>query len=318
MIHLNKLTVEGFGSLIEYREFNLDRVGLNIMRGPTGAGKTSIPSALAWGFYGTTLKTKPTVQTWDKYQTESFKGTLVRIDFKKGNDSYSVIRCISYKKKIFDKKKGGSGLYILKNNIPVESERNKTDKQSYIQNLLGYSYDLFINSIIFGQKLKRIIEESGPNKKKIFDEAFEVVFIDKAKDNVSKDKAKLNEVIRDTEDKFENIRSQLSDALEAYDDAIEFEKSFEKTKNKSLEKANKKKKQLLNIISDIESEKKKYEKTKEKDLSKDIKKLENKLEKSESLKNKIRKLSSKLESLSIDCDREKYKLNSIQKKTCPT
>ena len=184
MIHLNKLTVEGFGSLIEYREFNLDRVGLNIMRGPTGAGKTSIPSALAWGFYGTTLKTKPTVQTWDKYQTESFKGTLVRIDFKKGNDSYSVIRCISYKKKIFDKKKGGSGLYILKNNIPVESERNKTDKQSYIQNLLGYSYDLFINSIIFGQKLKTIIEESEPNKKKIFDKAFEVGLIDKAKDNV--------------------------------------------------------------------------------------------------------------------------------------
>jgi len=87
------------------------------------------------------------------------------------------IKIIRYKD--FPKLKNSLLLYINDNDEPWDGD--KKDIQKKIEKIIGYSYELFKNSIIFGQKLKRIISETGPNKKKVFDEAFEVLYIPKAK-----------------------------------------------------------------------------------------------------------------------------------------
>lgn len=43
-------------------------------------------------------------------------------------------------------------------------------------------YELFINSIVFGQGLKRLIEEDNSNKRAIFEEIFNLNFLNTAKD----------------------------------------------------------------------------------------------------------------------------------------
>jgi len=45
---------------------------------------------------------------------------------------------------------------------------------------LGFSYNLFINSIVFPQKVTRFIESSGPERKAILEESFKMLWINRA------------------------------------------------------------------------------------------------------------------------------------------
>ena len=128
MIKFNNIELEGFGSIVSKTFFRLDCNGLNIIRGKIGSGKTTIPSGLYWGLYGITLKPNATVQTWEEYRPENFKGTISHINFHKDKDEYDIIRCISYKGNILEgmNKKGGSGLFIVKNKklINIKGKKN--------------------------------------------------------------------------------------------------------------------------------------------------------------------------------------------------
>lgn len=44
------------------------------------------------------------------------------------------------------------------------------------------SYSLFMNSVLFGQGMKRLIQESSSDKKELFEEIFELEYISKARD----------------------------------------------------------------------------------------------------------------------------------------
>ena len=225
MVIVNSVTAEGFGSIIKRLVFPLNIEGLNIIRGRVGAGKTSIPSALYWGLYGKSLKKGSTIETWEELRGKEYKGTMVNIDFNIGKNHYQVIRCISYKGKIMPKEykgknpNGGSGLWLIING-ERDFEKNKIIIQKKIIDILGYSPDLFINSIIYGQRLKRIIEESGPNKKKLFDEAFQTMFIDKAKTKAEIEKKELEALLSTNVSKESGKEQSLKQLQEAYYDML--------------------------------------------------------------------------------------------------
>lgn len=148
----------------------------------------------------------------------------------------------------------------MKSGKQIHSERNKKDIQAKINEILGYSYDLFINSIIFGQKLKRIIEESGPQKKKIFDEAFETLFVDKAKKLTESEREKTRAALGNINDKVENLSESLITTRDFYEDAIAFEKNFKSDKKENLakikaklEKLSDKKKEVTKKLSKLKS-----------------------------------------------------------------
>lgn len=169
--------VEGFGP-IKKETFDWGIQGLNIIQAPNGYGKTKFINALFWGLYGKTLS--GSVETWDFIRGQDYLGTKVEINFLVGTKEVKVIRCKEYRG-IVEGAKGKNRLVVL-----VDGEetlaKDKRDTQGELEMLLGYSEELFKNSIIFGQKLKRLISETGPNKKKVFDEAFEVLYISKARE----------------------------------------------------------------------------------------------------------------------------------------
>jgi DNA repair exonuclease SbcCD ATPase subunit len=317
MINHESVIIEGFGSIINQTEFKLNRKGLNVIRGKTGAGKTTIPSSLTWCWFGTTLKGKATVQTWEEIRPKDFKGTMVRSSFNKDGVNYEIIRCISYKKTVFGKTKGGSNLFILKEGIPIESERNKTDKQKFIENLLGYSFDLFTNSIIFGQKLKRIIEESGPNKKKIFDEAFEVLFIDEAKKKTEKERDKVNGSLKDIESEYDHISKLVEDAIENYEDALDFEKKFEKNREKNLGKLSENKSNITKKLDKLKVEISKQKIDEAKGLKDKLSEIERKIEKSEKSNQRLIKLERDINYLVKSIADKEKELKNIKNGECP-
>jgi len=83
MVVFKELQAEGFGSLIDKMAFILDQPGLNIIRGKVGAGKTSIPSVLCWTLFGSTLKEKSSVNTWEELRTDTYAGTMASVIFEK-------------------------------------------------------------------------------------------------------------------------------------------------------------------------------------------------------------------------------------------
>lgn len=70
----------------------------------------------------------------------------------------------------------------------VVNVKGKNKLQDAINAELGLSYTLFMNSIMFGQGIKRLIQESNSDKKKIFEEVFDLEFLNIAKGIAMQDK----------------------------------------------------------------------------------------------------------------------------------
>lgn len=179
MIQFGNIIIEGFCS-IPYLELNLGSKGITVIRGATGEGKTTILSALVWGVYGKNLKGKSDVNTWEKYRPKNYNGTKVEIYFGKDGKTHKITRCLKYKGEVNGAK--GKDRLIYEIDAVEVSEKNKGEIQALINADLDMSYSLFMNSILFGQGMKRLIQESSSDKKDLFEEIFELEYISKARD----------------------------------------------------------------------------------------------------------------------------------------
>lgn len=179
MIQFGNIIIEGFCS-IPYLELNMGSKGITVIRGATGEGKTTILSALVWGAYGKNLKGKSDVNTWEKYRPKNYNGTKVEIYFGKDGKTHKITRCLKYKGEVNGAK--GKDRLIYEIDAVEVSEKNKGEIQALINADLGMSYSLFMNSILFGQGMKRLIQESSSNQKDLFEEIFELEYISKARD----------------------------------------------------------------------------------------------------------------------------------------
>lgn len=190
MIQFNKVKIEGFASILDM-EFEF-KPGLNVIKASNGVGKTSIFNAWYWCLTGDTLKPKCSINTWDYIRPNDYQGTKVQVYFNIGDNQYEVIRCQDYRGNVHGGK-GNNRLVIVENGAYLNI-KGKSQNQKYLLNLLGYSSELLKNTLVFGQKLKRLIDESGTNKKEILEEAFEISFINAVQEKVKKRKAnKLSE-----------------------------------------------------------------------------------------------------------------------------
>ena len=178
MIEFTNISIVGFGSVQELN-LSLNTKGITVIRGANGFGKTTIFTALVWALYGKNLKGNPDVNTWAKVRPKDYKGTKVEVYFKSENHIYCVIRCLKYTDEV-QGSKGGNRLIYLVDGETI-SEKGKRSIQDTIDRSLGMSYTLFINSVMFGQGLKRLIQESGTNQREIFEEVFELGYLTKAK-----------------------------------------------------------------------------------------------------------------------------------------
>jgi DNA repair exonuclease SbcCD ATPase subunit len=161
-------------------EYVWDRPGINIIQGKNGSGKTTLISALPWVLYGETLK--GSVEPW--VLGKNYKGTKVTLYLRNGLEDVTIIRCKDYKGKVSGML-GGNKIFLYIGESLITSLRDKKDVQKAINRMMGVSFTLFKNSILFGQKLTRLLQESGTKQKELFDEAFNTAFINTARKSAS-------------------------------------------------------------------------------------------------------------------------------------
>lgn len=238
MIRFSTLKVKGFCSIIDEIELQLNQPGINIIRGRNGIGKSTLLSAFYWCIYGVTLKESITqVNTWDDLIDESYNGTLVYLKYYIDKDIHEIIRCQNYKSKV-EGSKGGNRL-IYKINGRISNEKSKPLVQKQIERDLGISQKLMKNSVVFGQKLKRLVKETGSDKKNILEEAFRMSYIKDAKDDVVP-------YVKNLEKEVESFDSKLN-SLKIKKESVKYVISEIENHNKNSEKDNHKK---ANKLSD--------------------------------------------------------------------
>lgn len=182
MLTISKISIEGFGSFQHKQTINLNRGGLNLVNGKNGHGKTTIFSALYWGLYGENLKgvKNAKLSTWEKIRSKLFKGTRVMVWLNISGEDYVICRHLGYKGMTAEVK-GGNSIMILDSDGLVGEAMHKGDQQSYINQKLGMDSRVFINAILFGQRMTRLIQASNDEKRKLLEELFELHFVEQAK-----------------------------------------------------------------------------------------------------------------------------------------
>lgn len=231
MIEFTNLFIEGFCSIPQL-ELPLNTKGITVIRGANGFGKSTIFSALVWVIYGKNIKGNSEVNTWKKFQPKNYTGTRVELFFMKDNQIHRIVRCYNYKSEV-DGSVGGSKLLYQIEGSNV-GERGKKNVQDIITKNIGMSYNLFLNSILFGQGLKRLIQESGTNQRDIFEEIFELGFLTRAKDIAYKKYKEVSSSYDLADTQYKSLSSQISILEDTNSKLSERESNFEAQKSRSI------------------------------------------------------------------------------------
>lgn len=224
MLKLLNMQVEGFCSIPNlYVPF--DQKQTVLIKAPNGSGKSTIFSALVWCLYGKTIKGVSDVQTWKEFRTSDYCGTMVSVHFQRKESVYQVIRCQKYDKNLEDGSKGRDRFIVIRDAEPLDI-KSKVQLQQKLVDILGLTQNLFTNSIMFGQGINRIIQESNADKKKLFEEIFDLNYLNIAKGIALEDKSNIVSQLNEAERESASLKRELESTISTYKDLRAREKDF--------------------------------------------------------------------------------------------
>lgn len=181
---------------------NLDNDGAN------GVGKTTIINAICYALYNNPFSKISLARLINN--TNSQKDTLmeVRLRFTKGDKEYEIYRCRGSSTNI---EISCDGLDITLDSVG-ENDR-------YIVELIGISYELFTNIVVFAGGSEPFLERSVGDQRKLIEELFNITILsEKAKK--LKDKIKITEadiniqeaVVKEQQNAITRYNKQVADA----------------------------------------------------------------------------------------------------------
>jgi DNA repair protein SbcC/Rad50 len=214
-VKFKQIVVEGYRSIVRSLEFNLDRPGLNLVKGTNGMGKTTMFEALVWCIFGINLRETNlnAIISWEEIRPLDWKGTRVMVHVEINTDQYCIIRHLSYKGESYGVR-GNDSLMIIKNGELIQGI-NKDETQKIINKLIGTDAKTFMNSIMFGQRMTRLITQDNKDKRALFEELFDVDWVNIAKRKAELEYAEKIQVISKATYECDNLTARIAMAEEA-------------------------------------------------------------------------------------------------------
>jgi len=229
-IIFEKVGMKNFGPYIDPLEFEIKDGILTLITGPNGIGKTMSLDAIPYTFYGITTKG---ARGDDVVNNIIEKNCHTWVDFKIDNDKYSINR--------YHKHSKYSNTVLLSKNGEAPYKKGQKEVLPEIERLV-LPRQLFMNTIMFGQKVKDFFTDLGDvDKKDIFRKVLKleeyVLYYNNAKkelDQIDKDFEKLkNDIVVNL--------TLTKDAENQIKDQKLLNKQFEQNKQDQLNKFEKKK-----------------------------------------------------------------------------
>lgn len=253
MLTFLSINIQGFRSIAESTYLQLNTTGITWINSPTGSGKSTIFSAITWGLYGKDLKGVSEVKTWEKYRPNDYKGVCITINYQTSKGVFKVIRCQDYKLPLDDGNKGGNRLMIYQDAYPLDI-KGKLKIQKEIEKSIGLTYQLFINSIMFGQGLNRLIQEPNSDKKALFEEVFDLNFLNLAKGIANDERHTILSETNELNNMVEELREKVEGSKNSYFELRERERSWKSLVHRQRRELRKKRKSLTKELQDTQRE----------------------------------------------------------------
>ncbi|MCB9047647.1 MAG: AAA family ATPase [Chitinophagales bacterium] len=245
MVNISAIRIEGFRSYVNPIDFKFGDKGLYQVSGPNGVGKTTLFSALVWALYGQNLHEtdNKAVQTYKWMQGKEYKGTRVMLRMQIAGTVYMIARHLNYSGATFGLK-GESKLMIFSKPVTdkgkftsehmVNDALYKKDQQQYINGIIGLSAKAFINSLVFGQGLARLIKASGVEKRELFEEFFDLGWVEDAKAKADLEKVDLNNQITALSTEDYKLQVQIDSATAQRNQAKAYLDNFNAAKEERI------------------------------------------------------------------------------------
>ena len=253
MLTFLSVTIQGFCSICESTYIQLNQPGTIFIKAPFGSGKTTIFSAITWCLYGKDLKGVSEVNTWKEYRPKDYPGTCVILSYQTSHGVYKVIRCQNYKLPLEDGSKGGDRLILYQDAYPIDL-KGKIKIQKEMESTVGLTYQLFMNSIMFGQGMNRLIQESNTDKKKLFEEVFDLNFLNLAKGIANDERRDLLSEANSIEREAKQLKYQIEESKNTYFELRERERSWKATVHRQRRELREKRLELTRKLQDTQRE----------------------------------------------------------------
>jgi len=243
-ITFKTISIEGFRSFVIPQEFNFNVPGLHLIKGTNGAGKTTLFEALIWCIYGTNLKdtVQDKIPSWPETRTNSWRGTRVMLTFEldkgEGPVTYQICRHINFQGDTQGYKPIDRLMIFLGNEL-VGGDLNKDEIQEHIDRLIGVDNRTFLNSVLFGQRMAKLISQDNKDKRELFEELFDMEWVKELKIKADARLGALQEELVSLEVKLkaEQVRHRaLQEHILTNQNLLD---TYEKSKNERLESESK-------------------------------------------------------------------------------
>lgn len=232
--HYKRIEIEGFKSFAKPTTIELDSVGINLIRGTNGVGKSTVIGALMWAEYG--LNLTDTIATWADIQPNGYRGTRVKLYRTDGEYDYLIVRHLAFTGTTMGLD-GGDKLMIFRK-LLTEPEftqahmlgdaGNKEAMNSLIEQQLGVSSEVFLNSIVMGQNALNLVDMDNGDKRELFENLFETTFVAEAKAKADARQLELStklggltEQLNQLVNKASNLEDRKERAEQDYNNAVE-------------------------------------------------------------------------------------------------
>jgi DNA repair exonuclease SbcCD ATPase subunit len=214
-VRFKSVDIEGFGAIQSPLHFDFIHPGINVIRGMNGTCKTTVFNAPFWCLYGVNLKgvTKERVSTWPHVRTDTYRGTRVVTTYETDGMEYQVARHIGFKGKTGEHT-GGDTMMVF-----IDGELKSTginDSTKLVEDSLGLNSKMFLNSVLFGQRMKKLIEADDEEKRKVFEELFNAEWVKGAREKAVKQVNEIKGGITENT----NILALSQGKLESYQEMI--------------------------------------------------------------------------------------------------
>lgn len=246
--------------------------GLNTIKAPNGSGKSTMLDALTFVLFG---KPYRDIKLDELVNETNQKGLEVTIDFRIGNDRYSITRGLK-----------PTILTISKNGKPMDLLSSKKLTQEEIDKLLGINLRLFKNIVAVAcTNNKPFLSLPIGDKRALMENIFNIDRLGAMLKDVKKQKTASNAELNIKNTELSGINQQINDNNNYISQMEEYISTFNETRNANIERFKEQLKQYEQRIGKAD---------------KNIKIAESKIsELTESIKGKS--VANELEHINIEC-----------------